>query len=246
MRSRPASFPPYHLMDRDYVSLAEDKSAKLERLYHIAQDKSWDGRAVLKELVERHGGISISHEKRESIARVFSIILWGELAAWNVSLDISLSLEDIEPKMAAASQAFDEARHFYVMRDYLRLLEVPIPPLDSYTRIVLREVLEAPSVLEKLIGMQLLVETNAVALFRMVARAGLEPVLSGLMPYYERDEARHVGLGVLYLPKLLEKISRLEAARLGFYQFKIVQLLIWGTHYLKPDFDRLGLDINET
>ena len=34
------------------------------------------------------------------------------------------------------------------------------------------------------------------------------------MPYFERDEARHVGLGVLYLPRLLAKLGPLEAARL--------------------------------
>jgi hypothetical protein len=240
------SFPPYRLMERDYVDRAKDKSEKLERLYHIGQEKSWDGREVLRDLLREHGGITIPREQRESIARIFSIILWGELAAWNVSLDIALALEEVEPKMAAVSQAFDEARHFYVMRDYLHELGIPLPPLDNYSRVVLREILEAKSVLQKLIGMQLLVETNAVALFRMVGRAKIEPVLSGLMPYYERDEARHVGLGVLYLPKLLEKISRVEALRLGFYQFKILQLLVWATHYIKPDFDRLGLDVNET
>ena len=46
------------------------------------------------------------------------------------------------------------------------------------------------------------------SLFRSVAQAGVEPVISELMPYFERDEARHVGLGVLYLPKLLAKLGQ--------------------------------------
>ena len=43
-------------------------------------------------------------------------------------------LEDDEARMAATSQAHDEARHYYVMRDYLNLLgEVPteIDPQSS-------------------------------------------------------------------------------------------------------------------
>src|SRR5262245_65659087 len=116
------TFPPYHLLERDYEARAKDKSDKLERLYHIGQDKAWDGRAVLGGLLKEHGGITISQEKREAIAKIFSIILWGELAAWNVSADIAFALTDVEAKMAATSQAFDEARHFYVMRDYLRAL----------------------------------------------------------------------------------------------------------------------------
>ena len=61
--------------------------------------------------------------------------------------------------------------------------------------------------------MQLIVESVAVTLFRSVAKAGVEPVLSELMPYFERDEARHVGLGVLYLPTLLAALGLARSAR---------------------------------
>src|SRR5262245_44989566 len=111
------------------------------------------------------------------------MILWGELAAWNVSADLALELEDIEAKMAATGQTFDEARHFYTMRDYLLELGVDIPSLDGYTQAVLRELLSTKDVVRKLLGMQLLVENVAVNLFRTVASAKVEPVLSGLLPY---------------------------------------------------------------
>src|SRR5207244_3359904 len=158
---------------------------------------------------------------KQAIGRVFSIILWGELAAWNVAADVAEALEDVEAKMAASGQVFDEARHFYTMRDYLLELDIEIPPLDSYTRAVLIDVLETPSLVEKLIGMQLLVENVAVNLFREVAHGGVEPVLSELMPYFERDEARHVALGVLYLPAQLKRLTRLEAMRLQVFQLKV-------------------------
>ena len=55
------------------------------------------------------------------------------------------------------------------------------------------------------VGLPREVDTSRAGRQPRVAIAQVEPVLSDLMPYFERDEARHVGLGVLYLPKLLAK-----------------------------------------
>ena len=239
------AWPPYHLMRRDYLAEAEKKYAKLERLYHVGARNAWDGKKVLSELMAKHGGIRLDAHKKRALAEIFSTILWGELAAWSISADLALQLEDTEAKMAATSQVFDEARHFYVMRDYLLALDVEIPPLDGYTHTVLTELLDTERLVDKLLGMQLIVESVAVTLFRSVAQAGVEPVLSELMPYFERDEARHVGLGVLYLPKLLAKLGPIEAARLKMKQLKIVTLIGWGTHLKKCHFETLGMDNND-
>src|SRR5688572_7817486 len=112
------AWPPYRLMQRDYLAEAQAKYDRVERLYHVGQAKAWDGKQVLKDLIKKHGGIRIPPEKRQAIAEIFSTILWGELAAWSISADLALQLEDTEAKMAATSQCHDEARHFYTMRDY--------------------------------------------------------------------------------------------------------------------------------
>ena len=237
-------FPNYSLLEAA-VDRAESKTSKLESIYHLSQEKGWDGREVLAAALERHGGIHIDDEKRAALARVFSIILWGELAAWNVSAELAERIEDVEAKMAATSQSFDEARHFYVMRDYLRELGHPVPQLDAYARHILREVLATGNLVYKLVGMQLLVENVALSLFKMVGKAGVEPVLSDLMPYFEKDEARHVGLGVNYLPKLLKQMSAADVVRLNLFQARIYSLLFWDTMMLLEDFRSLGLDANE-
>ncbi len=240
------AWPPYHLMERDYLAEAQAKYDRVERLYHVAHRQAWDGKQVLQELIKKHGGIRLADDKKRALGEIFSTILWGELAAWSISADLALQLEDTEAKMAATSQVFDEARHFFVMRDYLLALGVEIPPLDGYTHTVLVELLDTKRLTDKLLGMQLIVESVAVTLFKTVAMAKVEPVLSDLLPYFERDEARHVGLGVLYLPKLLAKIGRVEAARLKVMQLKIVTLIGWGTHLKKPHFEKLGIDNNDS
>jgi hypothetical protein len=242
------SWPPYRLLKRDYVKEAQAKLDKVERLYHVGHRQAWDGKKVLAELIQKHGSPRGRLEPRvqRALAEIFSTILWGELAAWSISADLALQLEDIEAKMAATSQVFDEARHFYVMRDYLMELDCEIPPLDGYTHAVLTTLLDTKNLTDKLLGMQLIVESVAVTLFKTVALARVEPVLSELMPYFEKDEARHVGLGVMYLPRLLAKLGPLEATRLKLLQLKIVTLIGWGTHLKKPHFEVLGIDNNES
>src|SRR5437660_1166780 len=124
---RVASFPPYDLLAQEAIRDTESKMERLERIYHVAQRNAWQGHEILKGLVAKHGTPAIPDRKKEAIARIFTIILWGELAAWIVSADLAERIDDVEAKMAATSQAFDEARHFYVMRDYLLGLGIDLP-----------------------------------------------------------------------------------------------------------------------
>jgi class 3 adenylate cyclase len=235
-------WPPYELVEESIEEVAQRKLERLERLYHKGQDQVWDGRAVLQSLIEKHGKPRLPDDKRESALLVLSVLLWGELAAWAISADLAERIEDIEAKMAATSQAHDEARHFYVLRDYLRALGEPVPRLGGVGRRLLVGILESDSLVHKLIGMQLMVESNALALFKGIAEANLEPVLTDLLPYYERDEARHVGLGVMYLPTLLSSLSRVEAARVTAFQLRTVGLLITAGLPMRDHFRNLGLE----
>jgi len=238
------AWPPYELVDVAAIGRAEEKSRRLERLYLLTQERAWDGKAVLAELVERHGrpGATMDPEVRNALAHLLTVLLWGELAAWTISADLALAIEDVDAKMAATAQVFDEARHFTVLREYLLLLEEEPPKLGGLARVLLEEVMATDSLAKKLVGMQLLFETNAVVLFRRIGETGICPVLSELLPYFERDESRHVGLGVLFLPRLLAKMSRAEQAGLALFQARCLSLLIAGGFTLRPHFDALGLD----
>src|SRR5262249_52611380 len=164
----------------DAPRLADEvrRAHKLASLYHRGQELAWDGRAVLAELVARHGGgVALAEEKKAALAHVFGVIMWGELAAWKISLQLADQIVPLEPKMAATSQAHDEARHFYVMHDYLALLGAVPTTMDRASRAVLDMVLETPSLVKKLLGMQLMVESLALTIFQVVREARIEPVL---------------------------------------------------------------------
>lgn len=234
------SIIPYNMFDAE-ATAAELKSAyKMEHIYHKGQAKAWDGKAVLEELVEKHGGVNIAPERLVPLRNIFAVIFWGELAAWKVASELALSLEPLEAKMAASSQAHDEARHFYVMHDYLELLGYTPSDLPGPAHRILHEVLTADSLAKKIVGMHLMVEPIALTLFQLVRENKLEPVLCDLLAFYERDEARHVALGVHFLPKLIAKMNRRELIDFYLWQLRMFMHQLDGVAAMEDDFHALG------
>ncbi|MCA9620817.1 MAG: ferritin-like domain-containing protein, partial [Myxococcales bacterium] len=184
----------------DIVRNAEEarRLSKCERIYHRGQTLAWDGKDILGSLLAEHGAPQIEPDKKEALKRVFAIILWGELAAWKISAQLADRLVPLEAKMAATSQAHDEARHFYVMHDYLKLLDYVPERMDRAPQALLDLVLNTDNLAYKILGMQLMIETIALTIFQTVRELEVEPIITELMKYYEKDEARHVGLGMQY------------------------------------------------
>ncbi len=241
-RSPRTQFPPYEYGDPAIVGLAEARTNTVARIYHKGHEQAWDGRTVLDELEAKHGGIHFPADKRDAFAKIAAVLLWGELAAWSISADLAVKLDDTPAKMAASSQVFDEARHFYVLRDYLWRAGISVDRLGGWSRRLLVELLETENLLYKVVGMQLLVESTAVVMFKMIADAKLEPVLSELLYYFERDEARHVGLGVLALPDVLAGLSERDALALWWFQTKMQLEMIASGMTMHDSFTALGVD----
>jgi hypothetical protein len=207
-------WPNEALLLDEPLALAEEKTSKLRRIYANASRDLWDGPAIFREAMARHGGIQLDEEKRIALAHPISMLMWGELAAWIVAAELAERLDDPDARLAASSQVFDEARHFYTLRDYVAALHVPVPKLDRYFAIAARRLLATSDLTVKLFAMQILAEGTAMVIFRFLADAKIEPVLTDLLPYIEKDEARHVGLGVLHLPELLAKLPRRQLERI--------------------------------
>lgn len=234
---------PFDMFDGPLGPDEARAARKLAGIYHKGQAKAWDGEAVLAELLERHGGIRLSPAKREAVLGLFAVILWGELAAWKISADLARQLEPLEAKMAATSQAHDEARHFYVMHDYLEVVGQGAPPrLGPHTEAVLSGTLQADRLVKKLMGMQMMIEPMALALFQIVREQRVEPVLCDLLALYQRDEARHVALGVLHLPRLLHGLTYREAVDLWSWEFREFWKQFRMLRELEPHFLALGID----
>lgn len=232
---------PYDMFAPGRFDLEARNAQVLERIYHKGQQFSWDGREVLDALIKQHGPPRLDEQKRGALSRLFAIIMWGELAAWKVSTQLADQLEPLPAKLAATSQAFDEARHFYVMHDYLTALGGVPERVDPWTERLLCDVMGADHLAKKLLGMQLMVEPVALSIFHVIRKSEIEPVLTALMPYYERDEARHVALGVKYMPTLIRSMSLKERAELFAFQAWLLSLEVGGNIAIMKDLEALGL-----
>ena len=233
---------PFDMFDVEYPDAEARRARRMESIYHVGQARIWDGREVLKDLIAKHGKPELAPTPRRSLARVFGMIMWGELAAWKISAQLSDRLVPLEAKLAAASQVHDEARHFYVMHDYLAALGERPAKLEFWARRVLTRTLETNDLLKKLVGMQLTVETIALVAFQRVRELEVEPVLSELMPFYERDEARHIGLGVQLVPKLISELSAAGAVDLALFQLDLLTATPFSLKSIERDLLNIGVD----
>ena len=98
---------------------------------------------------------------------------------------------------------------------------------------------------KKLLGMQLMVEPVALTIFQEVRRVSPEPVLADLLEYFERDEARHVALGVNHLPTVVKNLNSIQIMSLIAWQLRIFMLELQGLKELRSDFEALGLNIED-
>ncbi len=232
---------PFDMFELERSADEARRLPKLRNIYHRGQDLAWDGRTILPELIKKHGGINVSPEQKHALSKIFEIILWGELAAWKISAELADELVPLEAKMAATSQAHDEARHFYVMYDYLKELGYTPTRIDPYSQKVLDITLNTGNLAHKLLGMQLMIETIALTIFQEVRESRIEPVLSDLLLYFEKDEARHVGLGTQYLPSILRKQTKAESASTLFFQLRLVFWTISSLKAMERDLATLGI-----
>jgi hypothetical protein len=233
---------PFGMFDEAYPEGEARRARRMENIYHQGQAKIWDGRDVLAQAIAKYGKPDLPPEKRRALARVFGMIMWGELAAWKISAQLADRLVPLEAKLAAASQVHDEARHFYVMHDYLEALGEKPVKLEFWAQRVLGRTLGTKNLLKKLIGMQLTVETVAFVAFQRVREIEVEPVLSELMTYYERDEARHIGLGIQLVPQMVSKLSLAEAVSLAVFQLDLLTATLFSLKTIERDLIEIGVD----
>ena len=226
-----------------YYGDSHDVSRGLEKVYHTGQHKIWDGKKVLNELFEKYSHIEVHPDHKQSLENILAIILWGEYEAWTVASEMSAEFEDFGAKMAAVSQAHDEARHFYVMRDYLRkrLNYKPAPVFESALS-VLDEVSSTNDLARKLLGMQLMIEPIAITIFRFIRKSKVDPILNELLEYFEADEARHIAIGMKYLPNLIKKMGAWDKIMFVWWQIRMINGEIKGLKAIEADLVKLGLD----
>ncbi len=175
--------------------------------------------------------------QREAVVAVLSAIGHGEAYAWLVSAQLLAEVKSTGARAALTMQVLEEAKHFLVLRELLHAFDVPVPRLSAPEYLMLERVLKAKGV-EKLFGMNVLVEGIALGLFGMMSfLPGLE-----ILRLFHLDESRHTGLPSNYLREfpLGERAANDKRAQLSRLAMVLPAILLIPT--LEDDLAELGID----
>jgi ferritin-like protein len=214
--------------------------ADLRRLYENAKRDQWnasrdidwsapaspDGRIIADELIDMYG--SPLWERLPEAERValnrriaawrLSVLMYGEQGALLACSQLVDLVAGTDLKFFQATQVVDEARHNEVLARYLseRLggLTYPMPVNE---RDLFTSILGESKWYLKTIALQLVAETFAVSLFRMMAESARDPVLGEICKRILLDESRHMGFGMLSLPTVVRESSEAERRELEDY-----------------------------
>jgi rubrerythrin len=211
---------------------------RLERLFEQAKQDFWNDTTA----IDWEQPLTLDTRERQALAKIFSMIYYGERAALEVSAQLLALVEDEQAKFVLACQVVEEAKHVNAFRRLLGRLD-KIHPCDAWARRVLSDLVKTRRAASKLVGMQLIVENIANQLFTILRDAIHDPLVRTVLEYVARDEKKHTGLAVLYLPSILKKVNFVQAEWLQLQQvywtFCISQS-IWAH---RREADALGIDI---
>jgi rubrerythrin len=200
------------------------EQAKLDQ-WNAAADIDWaqpldsDGGLIADDLVDIHGTRfwdRLSPDQQVEINRAvarwrLSTLMAGEHGAVLVCSQLVENVQGQDAKLFQATQVVDEARHNEVLHRYMTLrLEGRNYPLANNVQEIFDTLLGTAAWYLKTIGLQLVAETFAVSLFRMLAESSKDAILRQICRRILQDEARHMAFGMLSLPAVVAEASEAE------------------------------------
>jgi len=146
----------------------------------------------------------------ESVRWQVSSILHGEQGALALSASLCHILKDPGAQEYAANQTREEARHVTAFSAYIKARwGSPLPPGPTLAGL-LNEMVQAPEVYKKIVGMQMLVEGLAMGAFATIWQHTTDPVLKQLTQLVMTDEAFHHKFGKIWADRTIPKLTEDE------------------------------------
>ncbi len=137
----------------------------------------------------------------------FSSILHGEQGALNLSASLCHVLKDQGAQEYAANQTREEARHVTAFAKYVKARWGRPRPCGDVLKALLVDIIAAPEVYKKIIGMQMLVEGLAMGAFATGYKYNQDPLAKKLFQLVMTDEAFHHKFGKIWADKTIPKMS---------------------------------------
>lgn len=139
-----------------------------------------------------------------------SQFMHGEQGAMIVTAKIVETVPWIDAKYYASTQVMDEARHTEVFARYLYEKMEDHYPMSPFLAQQIDALITDSRWDISYLGMQIVIESLALAAFGDMLRQTKEPLLKKLIRYVMADEARHVAFGILSLGEHYQHLSEPE------------------------------------
>ena len=146
----------------------------------------------------------------ESTRWSLSSILHGEQGALSLSASLCEILRDPGAQEYASNQVREEARHVTGFSNYITARWGKPLPVGPTLKNLMTEIVRAPEVYKKLVGMQMLIEGLAMGAFATLHSRTEDPVLRKLVQLVMSDEAFHHKFGKIWADKTVPSLTEEE------------------------------------
>ena len=147
--------------------------------------------------------------RQHTQAWTVSQILHGEQAALVCASRLAQAETTIPAKLCAAAQVIDEARHVEAYSRLVSKLITQYPMSPALTGLV-RDTISSRELDITNLGMQILIEGLALAIFHLIIAYTRDPFVKSLVSRIQVDEARHFAAGRLTLEPLYAEMTESE------------------------------------
>jgi hypothetical protein len=203
-------------------------------------------------VIELHCAVADRLDERQKVrlanqnARfMISSILHGEQGALSLSASLCQILREPGAQEYAANQAREEARHVAAFSRYVAARWGT--PLRSGPTLaaLLDEVVRAPEVYKKLVGMQMLIEGLAMGAFATLQVRSRDPLLRRVVQLVMSDEAFHHKFGKIWADRTVPQLTEEEHARVEDWAARCFQTLLFNlvnSEQKQEIYGEFGLD----
>ncbi len=181
----------------------------------------------------------------ESTRFTLSSILHGEQGALSLSASLVHIFRDPGAQEYAANQAREEARHVSGFSQYVaKRWGTPMRCGDTLAGLM-NELVLAPEVYKKLVGMQMLIEGLAMGAFATIHAKTNDPLLRRTVQLVMADEAFHHRFGRIWAKKTMPDLTAEEHERVEDWAAKCFQTLLFNlvnAEQKKDIYPQFGLE----
>ena len=192
-------------LDPAYVDFSQPFDTKNETI--MPRDFTIELNCAVKDRLDEGQQIALANQvTRFSLSQ----ILHGEQGALSLSASLCHVLHDPGAQEYAANQAREEARHVTAFSKYVGTRWGTPLPAGATLASLMNELVLAPEVYKKLVGMQMLIEGLAMGAFATLHSRTRDPLLRRTVQLVMTDEAFHHRFGRIWAKRTVPKLSAEE------------------------------------